>query len=114
MTSITRLALSHRRLVALVWIALTVAGGLTASSTAGRLTHSFATPGNPGYDTNLRIMKTFGVDGNEQPTIAVLQLPAGRTMQTAAGRAAAARTFAAAPNARRSVEHASELQSQSN
>src|SRR5256714_544804 len=99
MTSITRFALSHRRLVALAWIALTIAGGLTASSTTGRLTHSFATPGNPGYDTNLRIMKTFGVDGNEQPTIAVLQLPAGRTMQTAAGRAAAARTFAAAHNA---------------
>src|SRR5437588_238760 len=99
MTSITRRALFHRRLVALVWIALTIAGGLTASSTAGRLTKSFATPGNPGYDTNLRIMKTFGVDGNEQPTIAVLQLPAGRSMQTAAGRAAAARTFAAAHNA---------------
>jgi RND superfamily putative drug exporter len=99
MTSITRLALSHRRLVALAWIALTIAGGLTASSTTGRLTHSFATPGNPGYDTNLRIMKAFGVDGNEQPTIAVLQLPAGRSMQTAAGRAAAARTFAAAHNA---------------
>src|SRR3954469_334111 len=99
MTSITRLALSHRRLVALAWIALTIAGGLTASSTTSRLTHSFATPGNPGYDTNLRIMKAFGVDGNEQPTIAVLQLPAGQGMQTAAGRASAARTFAAANNA---------------
>jgi RND superfamily putative drug exporter len=99
MTSITRLALAHRRLVALAWIALTIAGGLTASSTTGRLTHSFATPGNPGYDTNLRIWKTFGVDGNEQPTIAVLRLPAGQSMHTAAGRAAAARTFAAANNA---------------
>src|SRR2546423_6941784 len=99
MTSITRFALSHRRLVALAWIALTIAGGLTASSTTGRLTHSFATPGNPGYDTNLRIMKAFGVDGNEQPTIAVLHLPAGQSMQTAAGRAASARTFAAAHNA---------------
>src|SRR3954453_20052626 len=99
MTSITRLALSHRRLVALAWIALTIAGALTASSTTSRLTHSFAAPGNLGYDTNLRIMKTFGVDGNEQPTIAVLRLPAGQGMQTAAGRAAAARTFAAAHNA---------------
>src|SRR4051812_3342634 len=99
MTSITRLALSHRRLVALAWIALTIAGALTASSTTSRLTHSFATPGNLGYDTNLRIMKTFGVDGNEQPTIAVLHLPAGQSMHTAAGRASAARTFAAANNA---------------
>src|SRR5436305_1467362 len=99
MTSITRLALSHRRLVALVWIALTIAGGLTASSTAGRLTKSFATPGNPGYDTNLRILNTLGIDGNEQPTIAVLHLPAGQSMHTPAGQAAAARTFAAAHNA---------------
>src|SRR3954471_15038453 len=51
--------------------------------------------GQPGYDTNLRILKTFGVDGNEQPTIAVLHLPAGQSMHTAAGRASAARTFAA-------------------
>jgi RND superfamily putative drug exporter len=99
MNAITRFSLSHRRLVALAWIALTVVGALTASSTTSRLTHSFATPGNPGYDTNLRIWKTFGVDGNEQPTIAVLHLAAGETMRTAAGRAAAARTFAAAHNA---------------
>src|SRR3979411_1076964 len=99
MTSITRLALSHRRLVALAWIALTIAGGLTASSTTSRLTHSFATPGNPGYDTNLKLIKHFGIDGNEQPTIAVLHLPAGQDMHTAVGRAAAARTFASANKA---------------
>ena len=96
MNAITRFSLAHRRLVALAWIALTVAGALTATSTTSRLTHSFATPGNPGYDTNLRILKSFGIDGNEQPTIAVLHLPTGETMHTAAGRAAAARTFAAA------------------
>src|SRR5580765_1228950 len=99
MDAITRFSLAHRRLVALAWIVLTVAGALTASATTGRLTHSFATPGNPGYDTNLRIWKTFGVDGNEQPTIAVLHLPPGQTMHSAAGRAIAAKTFAAAPRA---------------
>jgi len=99
MDAITRFALAHRRIVAFAWIALTIAGALTASATTGRLTHSFATPGNPGYDTNLRIWKTFGVDGNEQPTIAVLHLPTGETMYSAAGRAAAARTFAAAHKA---------------
>ena len=77
MKTITRFALAHRRLVALAWIVLTILGALTASATTGRLTHSFATPGNPGYDTNVRIMKSFGIDGNEQPTIAVLHLPAG-------------------------------------
>ncbi len=99
MTSITRVALRHRRLVAVAWILLAVAGGLTLSSTTGRLTHSLATPGTPGYDANQAIQQRFGIAGAEQPTIAVLRLPAGQTMRTAAGRAEAARTFAAAPRA---------------
>src|SRR5262249_29229006 len=99
MTSITRFALHHRRLVALAWLALTVAGVLTVSSTTSRLTHGFNTPGTAGYDANLHIRKRFGIDGNEQPTIAVLKLPAGETMRTAAGQEAAARTFAAAKRA---------------
>ena len=99
MTAITRLALRHRRLVALAWIALTVAGGLTVSSATGRLSHGFNTPGTAGYDANAHILKRLGLDGNEQPTIAVLKLPAGQGMSTAAGRAAAAQTFAAAARA---------------
>ena len=99
MTSITRFAIHHRRLVALVWLALTVAGVLTVSNTTSRLSHGFNTPGTAGYDANLHIWKRFGIDGNEQPTIAVLRLPAGQTMRTAAGQAAAARTFAAANRA---------------
>jgi RND superfamily putative drug exporter len=99
MTTITRFALRHRRLVALAWLALTVAGTLTVSSATSRMTHTFATPGTSGYDANQRIEQRLGVDGNEQPTIAVLKLPAGQTMRTAAGRASAARTFAAANRA---------------
>jgi len=101
MNSITRVALRHRNLVALAWILLTVAGVLTLPSTTGKLTHSLATPGTPGSDTNHAIQRRFGIDGNEQPTIAVLRLPAGQTMRTAAGRVAAARTFAAALRAGR-------------
>jgi putative drug exporter of the RND superfamily len=99
MTSITHLALRHRRLVALAWIALTIVGLLTVSSATGGLTHGFNTPGTRGYDANANIIKSFGIDGNEQPTIAVLHLPAGEGMGTAAGQAAAARTFAAARSA---------------
>src|ERR1700704_4282378 len=99
MTSITRLALRHRRLVALAWIVLTVVGVLTVSSATSRLSHGFNTPGTAGYDANKHLMQRFGIDGNEQPTIAVLHLPAGEGMGTAAGQAAAARTFAAATRA---------------
>ncbi|MEY9964746.1 RND superfamily putative drug exporter [Streptacidiphilus sp. MAP12-16] len=99
MSTVTRFCLRHRRLVVLAWLVLTVVGALTVSSATNRLTHSFATPGTAGYDTNLQLLKTFGIDGNEQPTIAVLKLPAGESMNTAAGQATAARTFAAAPQA---------------
>jgi RND superfamily putative drug exporter len=90
------MCLRHGRLVVLAWLVLTVAGALTASATTNRLTHSFATPGTAGYDTNLHLLQTLGIDGNEQPTIAVLTLPAGESMNTASGQDIAARTFAAA------------------
>ena len=99
MTSITYLALRHRRLVALAWIIVTVVGVLAVSSATSGLSHGFNTPGTAGYDANAHILKGFGIDGNEQPTIAVLRLPAGEGMGTAAGRVAAARTFATAHRA---------------
>jgi RND superfamily putative drug exporter len=99
MNAITSMAVRHRKLVALIWILLAAAGAMTLSSTTGRLTHTFATPGNPGYETNRQLIQRFGIDGNEQPTLAVLHLPPGRTMNDAAARDAAARTFAAAPKA---------------
>src|SRR5258708_333321 len=45
------------------------------------------------------MLRTFGIDGHQQPTIAVLHLPAALSMRTAAGKTAAARTFAAASHA---------------
>jgi RND superfamily putative drug exporter len=99
MTSLLRFVLHHRRLVVLAWLLLTVAGALATPSTTSRLTHTFVTPGTPGYEANHAIGQRFGIDGNEQPTIATLRHPAGQTMRDAAGQAAAARTFAAASNA---------------
>jgi RND superfamily putative drug exporter len=99
MNAVTAICLRHRRLVVLAWLVLAVAGAAMASSTTGRLTHSFATPGTAGYDANLHLLQTFGIDGNEQPTIGVLKLPPGQSMKTAAGQRIAARTFAAANRA---------------
>jgi RND superfamily putative drug exporter len=99
MTAITKLALRHGKLVVLAWIVLAAAGVATLSSTTGKMTHTFATPGTAGYNANHRIQQRFGIDGNEQPTIAVLHLPPGQSMHSAAGRATAARTFAAIPRA---------------
>src|SRR2546423_9129419 len=99
MIAITQNALRHRTLVVLIWMVLAAAGVATLSSTTSKMTHTFATPGTPGYDANHRMLQRFGIDGNEQPTIAVLHLPAGQSMRTAAGQATAARTFGALPRA---------------
>ena len=99
MLAVTRWCLSHKRLVAFFWLLLTLAGALAAGQATGRLTHSFATPGTAGYDANLHVLQTLGIDGNEQPTLAVLTLPHGKDMNTAAGQDIAARTFAAANRA---------------
>jgi RND superfamily putative drug exporter len=92
---VTRWCLSHKRLVVLAWLVLTLAGALAAGQATGRLTHTFAAPGTAGSDANQHMLQTLGIDGNEQPTIAALTLPAGLDMNTAAGQAIAARTFAA-------------------
>ncbi len=99
MTQLTQFALAHRRLVVLGWVALAVAGGLTASSTTNGLSHSVSAPGTAGTEANERIRRRFGLDGNEQPAIAVLRLPAGQTMRTSAGQTLAARTFEASNHA---------------
>ncbi|SEO45736.1 MMPL family transporter [Actinacidiphila rubida] len=99
MNAITRLCLKNKLFVVLAWLALTVLGGLTVGHATGRLSHSFATPATAGYDANHHLLQRFGIDGNEQPTLGVLTLPAGRGMDTAAGQAMAARTFAAAGKA---------------
>jgi RND superfamily putative drug exporter len=99
MTKITRLVLRHRRLVALAWLAALVAGGLVTPAANSNMSHTLDTPGTKGYDANHRMLQRFGIDGNEQPTLAVLTLPAGQSMFTSAGQATAAHTFAAANQA---------------
>src|SRR5437660_4163685 len=99
MTKLTRLALQHRRLLVLGWVVLAIVGAVTASSTTNGLSHSVSTPGTAGSEANEHIRKRFGLDGNEQPTIAVLHMPPGIDARTPAGQALAARTFEAAARA---------------
>jgi RND superfamily putative drug exporter len=84
--------------VLLAWLILAAARAATAASTAGRLQHSFATPGTAGYDAN-QLNERFGIDGNEQPTLGVLTLPTGISMHAQRGQAIAARVFASASQA---------------
>src|SRR6476619_1224330 len=99
MSAITRWALKHELIVIVVWLGLTAAGAFAATTVGSRLTKGLPLPGQPAYEANLTMLRTFGIDGHQQPTIAVLHLPVGLSMQTSGGRAAAARTLAAAAHA---------------
>lgn len=96
MQTLTAAILRHRLVIAGVWVALTILGGLFVGKANSGLTHAIATPGLAGYDANQAMMRQLGIDGGEAPVIAVLRLPGGETMRTGAGRALASRTFAAA------------------
>ena len=99
MSTVTRWALNHKKVVVLFWLCLTAAGAFASLSVGGKLTKGLPIPGQPAYEANLKMLRTFGIDGHQQPTIAVLHLPAALSMRTAAGKTAAASTFAAASKA---------------
>lgn len=91
--------LRRKLLVVLAWIVLAASGFIASSHLGSRLDYTYTTPGQPGYEANLHIADRFVLDAAFEPTIAMLQLPAGESMATAAGQADAARTFDAAHKA---------------
>jgi putative drug exporter of the RND superfamily len=99
MSTVTRWVLSHKKFVVAFWLCLTAAGAFASLSVGNKLTKGLPIPGQPAYEANLKMLRAFGIDGHQEPSIAVLHLPTDLSMNAAAGRAAAARTFAAAAKA---------------
>jgi RND superfamily putative drug exporter len=81
--SIARLArfvLAHRRLVMVGWLVVFLAGAAGASHVSKRLAADFSLPGQPGYETSLKITRLYGNGGLEPPSLAVLTVPPGHTV----------------------------------
>ncbi|NUS09889.1 MAG: MMPL family transporter [Streptomyces sp.] len=93
---ITDAVLKHKLLVVLVWVAVALAGFATIGTTTGRLTASFALPGQAGYETNARITQLYRNGGMEPVTIATVTLPAGTTTASPGAGPQIARLFATA------------------
>ena len=62
-----------------------VVGGVAAGQTTKRLTVDFSLPGQPGYETETQLLATFHNGGSNPPTIAVVTVPEGTTVERAAG-----------------------------
>jgi RND superfamily putative drug exporter len=83
LAGLARFLMRHRRLVAGVWIALTIFGAFSAAQVSKRWLEQFSIPGFSAYEANQRTLKTFGT-GAQAPNIAVLRVKGDITKSNAA------------------------------
>ncbi len=83
MTSLTRWVLAHKRIVVAFWVVVTLVGIVTSNSSTKALKQKFSVPGKEGWVTNQQIAHDFrGTGGNSAPQLAVVTLPAGRSVDS--------------------------------
>jgi RND superfamily putative drug exporter len=93
MTRLSTFVLRHKRLVVLVWLALTIAGMAASPRVSSRLSQQFDLPGQPSYEANQAILRAYGNGGNTLPLVAVVTAPQGTIPDTPAARQTLARAF---------------------
>jgi len=88
MSSLTRWVLSHKRLVALVWTVLTLAGLAAAGPATEALDTDFSVPDKEAWETNEAIAAAYdGTGGESSPLVPVVTLPEGKTVDSPGVRA---------------------------
>ena len=99
MDTLTSFVLAHRRLVALAWLLLLIAGGSASAGLSKHLNQNFEIPGTPSDTAARAIIATYGSGGAEDPLVPVVRLPAGRTVRQPAVTAGLRAGFAGAATA---------------
>src|SRR5215213_8239757 len=104
MNALTRFVLDHKRLVLGFWLAVTIAAFAAIGPAGSALSQQFGVPGREGFETNEELAAIYGNGGDVAPIVPVVQLPAGRTVDSPGVReqldAALAKVEAALPEAR--------------
>jgi putative drug exporter of the RND superfamily len=95
---LAQLTARYRWPVIVVWLVLTVVGGIAAGKLSTRWYQSTAIPGKPAYETGQRTLKAFGA-GVRAPNVVVFHSRTGDVTKSAAVRAAIARVDKANPGA---------------
>ena len=68
MSTLARIVLRHRRLVVLAWGVIFISGVAGVSTSVKRLSTSFSLPGQPGYETAVKVLHTYrGLDPLQLP-----------------------------------------------
>ena len=86
MTAIARWVLSHKRLVSVTWVLITLAGIATVGQATKSFSKQFSVPGREGFITNARIEHLFHGGGRTAPLLAVVTLPPGASVTAPAAR----------------------------
>lgn len=84
MSRLTTLVLSHRLVVALLWLCVAIAGGATAARTVDALSYDFSLPGQPAYMANSQIQQIYRSGGVNDPLVVTAAAPDG-SLGTPAG-----------------------------
>jgi len=87
LASLTGWVLAHKHLVAVGWMALTLAGFYGSTQVTDALNESFTMPDSASTVTNERIVSRFASGGATPPLVAVVTLPPGTTASAPAVRA---------------------------
>jgi putative drug exporter of the RND superfamily len=78
----TRWILAHRRLVAGIWILVTIAAIAALKPAGDALSKEFTVPGREGFETNREIASLYGNGGNVAPIVPVVTLRQGTTIDS--------------------------------
>jgi RND superfamily putative drug exporter len=87
MTAITRWVLAHKRIVAAVWILVTVVGIATVGQATKVFSNEFSVPGREAYETNVAIAHLYHQGGRNAPIVPVVTLAPGTPVSSAPVRA---------------------------
>src|SRR3954454_24112882 len=82
LTNLTRWVLAHKRLVAGVWLAITLAAFVAVGPANKALSQQFPIPGREGFETNKQIDALYGSGGDGAPLVPVVQLRRGMTVNS--------------------------------
>jgi putative drug exporter of the RND superfamily len=80
MIGLTRIALRHKLLVALLWTVAALAGLVGSGRASEALDSNFEMPSSEAFATNQEIEQLFGSGGTTPTLVAVVQLPEGTTV----------------------------------
>jgi putative drug exporter of the RND superfamily len=98
LAGLARVTARYRWPVIVVWVVLTLVGGVAAGRLSTRWYQSTAIPGKPAYETGLRALRAFGA-GVRSPNVVVYTVSHGDVTTSAAVRAAVERVAKANPGA---------------